>query len=137
MNNKEARKIILRSIIEAQIASDAAKGKFYNWPLRIRSYNRLVRDGYKAKTRLIDQAAKLIARFPESGIEYFYKKDESDIFSLIYFSFKIGNKKMQVSFHNPNDPGLKIPDSKDSYAVFWDGLVNGSRQACMEACREL
>ena len=135
MTRNEARRAILKSIIEAQIASDAGKEIYAAWPCRIRSYNRLIRDGYKAKDRLINQAVKLINQFPKAGIEYYYEKEESSFLSLIYFSFSLNGKKKQVSFHSPNDPGLKIPASKDSYAVYWDGDLGGSRKACQEACK--
>lgn len=136
MTTAEARRAILKSIIEAQIASDAGKEIYADWPRRIRNYNRLLRDGYKAKDRLINQAVKLIAQFPKAGVEYYFQKEEGEYeLSLIYFSFSLNGKKKQVSFHSPNHHGLKIPASKDSYAVYWDGDLGGSREACQEACQ--
>lgn len=137
MTNQEARRAILRCIIKAQIASDAGKNKKYKWPCKIRNYNRLLRDGYKEKDRLIIQAVKLINQFPKAGIEYYYTKNADEIYDtrydLVYFSFALDNERLQVSFHCPF-PGLKIPASKDSYAVYWDGYLNGSRYACFAAC---
>lgn len=127
MTSNEARRAIFRCIVQAQIASDAGKAIYHLWPGRIRNYNRLVRDGYKEKDRLLKMAVSLIAQFPEAEVDYFYTVDKENYpyFNLIYFSYELDDKKYQVSFHTPE---LITWHSPEKYKVRWD--EKSSRDNC-------
>lgn len=134
MTTTEARRAIFRCIVQAQIASDAGKDICHLWPGRIRNYNRLVRDGYKEKDRLLKMAVSLIAQFPEAEIDYFYTRDNENYpyFNLIYFSYELDDKKYQVSFHTPD---MITWHSPDKYHVCWD--QKSSRDNCWILAEEV
>lgn len=128
MTTTEARRAIFRCIVQAQIASDAGKDICHLWPGRIRNYNRLVRNGYKEKDRLLKMAVSLINQFPEAEVDYYYTKDSENYpyFNLIYFSYELNDEKYQVSFHTPAD--LITWYSPKKYQVKWD--EESSRNNC-------
>lgn len=134
MTRNEARRAIFRCIVQAQIASDAGKNITHYWPGRIRNYNRLVRDGYKEKDRLLKMAVSLINQFPEAEIDYYYTKDSENYpyFNLIYFSYELKSKKYQVSFHTPE---LITWHSPKKYQVKWD--EESSRNNCWILAEEV
>lgn len=138
MTKNEARRAIFRCIVQAQIASDAGKNIYhYCWPGQIRNYNRLVRDGYKEKDRLLKMAVSLINQFPEAEVDYFYTRDNENYpyYNLIYFSYELKEydyendqvtyQKYQVSFHTPD---MITWHSPDKYQVRWD--TKSSRDNC-------
>lgn len=144
MTRNEARRAIFRCIVQAQIASDAGKGIYERWPGRIKHYNRLVREGYSEKDRLLKMAVSLIAQFPEAEIEYFYTQDNENYpyYNLIYFSYELEDydyendqvtyQKYQVSFHTPD---MITWHSPDKYHVRWD--EKSSRDNCRMLAREV
>lgn len=134
MTTTEARRAIFRCIVQAQIASDAGKGIYERWPGKIKHYNRLVREGYSEKDRLLKMAVSLINQFPEAEIDYFYTVDGENFpyFNLIYFSYELDDERYQVSFHTPE---LITQHSPSKYKVCWDQA--SSRYNCRMLAREV
>lgn len=134
MTTTEARRAIFRCIVEAQIASDAGKGIFNRWPGKIRNYNRLIRQGYSEKDRVLKMAISLINQFPEAEIDYFFTFDSQNYpyYNLIYFTYRLGYEEFQVSFHTPNDI---TPYSPYQYKVQWD--EKSSRNNCWILAEEV
>ncbi len=134
MTKNEARRAIFRCIVQAQIASDAGKAIYHYWPGKIRNYNRLVRDGYKEKDRLLKMAVSLINQFPEAEVDYFYTVDKENFpfYHLVYFSYELDDEKYQVSFHTPD---MITSHSPRKYQVKWD--QKSSRDNCWILAKEV
>ena len=134
MTRNEARRAIFRCIVQAQIASDAGKGIYERWPGKIKHYNRLIRQGYSEKDRVLKMAVSLINQFPEAEIDYFFTVDAENFpsYNLIYFSYELDDEKFQVSFHTPD---MITSNSPIKYKVKWDQA--SSRYNCRILAREV
>ena len=136
MDKRIAFKIAL-----CQIASDAGKG-IYNSQL-INKVGRAaaikaIRGKYAYKDQLIKELCFDIAHIRKTGFRFWWVPETSNLnrtrcnYAIVYFECKLGNKTLQVSFHNP---GLTYktwePGSKD-FKSQWD--EKSSREAC---CRIL
>ena len=100
-------KNVLMHIINAQVASDLAKGVEFPEYTRLKKYgfyNGLYyKDCYNQKDKELARALGLIDSHPRMGINYYVvrKSDQNGNSSnIIYFTFKIDGRRFQMSFHN-------------------------------------
>ena len=139
MNN--IQKNIIRAIIKAQAASDAAKNNFASWEA-IMGYEaqegRLSREFYSLKNDCITSAINIIDHTPQCGIRYYYKEgiDQNGCASLIiYFIIKIDGRTYQVSFHDFNKNRWQRANKHNGSVgaiTTWNGRAGGSRAACIK-----
>lgn len=136
---------IALAIIHAQINSDAGKGLTGESPYLMDfapAWRKYAYNPYKYKDELIIQAISLIRKNGrKSGFSYFLTNEFRDSY-IVYFSFRIGGVKHQVSFHIPGHTTTSKQDSllrkydNGQHATNWVGdrknasdYLN-SRQAC-------
>lgn len=134
MNNKM---FILKNILLAQIASDGGKGieeLIETSASKKEKYARKM--AYNKKEEYILQAIRTIRR-SKTDVNYYVeeKGDQNGYPSIIvYFDFKINNKRKQVSFHTPyNKASTELYLLKGSgRKTRWSKNIGGSREACFE-----
>ena len=100
-NNNNVESIIALNIIQAQMASDAGKGK-KNLSLDKNLERGPMRMGYSLKETYILRALRLI-RNNKTQFNYWViiEGDQNGVPSIVvYFDFKIDGKRYQISFHN-------------------------------------
>lgn len=125
---------IAKAIVFAQLASDGGKG-----------INDLVNEvngkdackcfslGYKAKDGNIFKAIDLINRQKSEEVRFYVRHawDQNGYASyLVYFTFRLNGKRLQVSFHSP-DRGWSYLDKycENTSATYWD--KDSSRRTCL------
>lgn len=102
MTNSSVEAMIALRLIQAQTASDKAKF-IKRIPLNKKDF-RPCKMGYDFKQKAILEAIRLI-RTNKTSFNYYVEEvpDQNGIMSiLVYFDFKIKNKRYQISFHNHN-----------------------------------
>lgn len=122
------------AICQAQIASDAGKGK-RNIALSNQHHRGAVRYGYRVKTDHICRAIRTIRTSPRGMFNYYCHRegDQNNCDSIIaYFEFTINGHRHQVSFHTPYD---RAPKELKGYVnsgrkTEWDRCVGGSVNGC-------
>lgn len=118
-------------LIKAQMCSDSGKGKEYNsfdhpeWKKVSSKW------GYDHKEQLIYAACDRISQLHgKSGFSFYFGTDDR-LNDVVYFNFKLNNKRHQISFHLPygvNERYLK--SSNKNHHTKWDGKIGGSEEAC-------
>ena len=102
MNN--INKIIAIKLCQAQISSDAGKGLYRLDLSENKNSERFaVYHGYAAKERYIEDALKLISK-NKTDYNFWVEvgPDQNGYNSyVVYFEFKLGGERYQISFHNP------------------------------------
>ena len=98
-------------IVQAQIASDIAKDCYND------AYNK--KAWYRLKDKSIYKACHEISKsHGKSDIKFSVQNDKDNIANfIVYFNFKINNKKQQISFHTYND---KLERFVSPYNTRWD-----------------
>lgn len=130
---------IANAIIKAQVASDG--GKNIDDIKRILPYSNLVwKKGYSVKDEYIFQAIKLILqagkRGKECGFRFYVAGSHIEYYDdwvncyIVYFDFKIGVERYQVSFHSFNRGLEKYRHKSDSYyKTRWNKKRDGHRKS--------
>ena len=121
---------VAKAIILAQTASDGGKG--IPDIRRILPVSNLVyADGYLAKDREIKKAAALILKAGRAGKDSGFRFDvqeakspftEQDECYIVYFDFRIGAEKYQISFHTFDHWYARFASrgTERSYHARWD-----------------
>lgn len=124
---KEKKKIA-RDIVLAQVASDAGKNIFHTElnQLEMPSIWEAENEGYANKDKYILRALDRISKNPNTGFKFSVKELGFDRY-IVYFSFKINEKKYQVSFHSFERSLLRF--AINSAGTRWD--KKSSRDACV------
>ena len=128
--NRAIKRKIAKSIVLAQIASDAAKSifpnDFYGPLVSKKEMEYAAHNGYAAKEKLIQKACNLISGYRKSGFKFYCTKSVITK-SLFYFTFFVKGKEYQVSFHSLNE-NAKWKSHNKEFVTMWD--ESSSRNAC-------
>lgn len=133
-------KAIMRQLVLAQVASDSAKGKFAESYEKFQGFATLKNSSkiwnYKIKDEAIIKALSLIDKTPYCGVNYYVVRalDQNGCPSnIIYFTFKIDEKRYQISFHNFRSVVRKnYAEPKKGLPCHWEGGIGGSREAAIK-----
>jgi hypothetical protein len=124
---KDFEREIARTIIYAQVASDG--GKHISDIARINRHTYPIwKSGYDSKDGLLMKAIVLIGKSKESNFRYFVSKGDIHNSSIVYFNFRIGGRRYQVSFHTFSNKVRRYTVKRGRYATRWD--EKSSRDAC-------
>ena len=133
-------KLVLKNIVLAQVASDAAKA-YGHPPIQTPGWQNACKGGYDAKARHIEIALSLLTNMPRCGINFFMeaKPDQNGHPSFItYFEVKIKNKRRQISFHTPSNKGQAIaPYVGKGRKTRWTKVPDGSYYDCIAIAKYL
>ena len=118
------------NIIKAQAFSDKAKG-YNNLLTKTFCYDGLFsRDYYMMKDIFIKKAIREIQKKNNpDNISFYVTRDMSIDSYLVYFNFKIGNERYQISFHSFNMKLATLLKGKQPCKTKWD--KNSSRDAAI------
>lgn len=130
------KKYIAYCIVSAQMASDAGKritdaeeGAIV-YSKKKKQEHSIKSSRYRAKDGFILDAINAINKNPRCGYNYYvvWGKDQNgNPSSIVYFDFKIDNKRKQVSFHTFN--GYIRLYAGRGRKTRWDHDLGGSREA--------
>lgn len=133
MKLSKNQKAILRLIIAAQTASDAAKV----WrnpeidPPRFPRDTHYWERRYRCKTDVIGRAIKEINGSHPMGINYWVeiRPDQNGFPSVVVlFDVKVDGIRRQISFHTPYGKAQKLlPYVGKGRPTRWNGIIGGSR----------
>jgi hypothetical protein len=118
-------KKVAQLIIKAQMCSDSGKrvnNDYFHpgWKKRANKFR------YSHKVELIIRAMDRIAQM--HGTSGFHYSIGNDGFDIVYFDFKIEEKRYQISFHIPEGVPKRYKKCNDKHVTHWDH--NSSREAC-------
>ena len=126
-------KAICKSIILAQVASDAGKG-IDDLYFLLRKSPKLQNDiedanwmGYSAKDKYIISAIKNICKSKQSHVRFYVTKCDIVQSYLVYFTANLNGKRYQVSFHSFCH-GLEKFCHSNEITTHWD--KKSSRNSC-------
>lgn len=117
-------------IIKAQAFSDKAKG-YNNLLTKTFCYDGwFIKDYYYMKDVFIKRAIREIQKKKNpDNISFYVTKDMSIDSYLVYFNFKIGNERYQISFHSFNRSLASLLKGKQPCKTKWD--KNSSRDSAI------
>lgn len=128
-------KRIARAIILVQVASDGGKGyRYFKGSVPNEKFANLM--GYNAKDDYILDAINLINRYGKSsGFSYYIGESDIDSWNesaIVYFNFKIDNKRYQISFHTFGEEIIsrRHESKNENHRTRWDKA--SSRKAAMK-----
>lgn len=130
---KNLRKKIAENIICAQAASDGGKGIDEISDLLGEKTQKACWSGYDCKDYYIFAAICLINKLPDNSFRYSVAWDRGTGRHgsyIVYFSAKLPQGRVQVSFHCFNSGLEKFFRSGKNHVTHWD--QKGSRAACVE-----
>ena len=129
---------IVRAIVMAQIASDAGKGIY---DIHLPGGDFPGKTGYRSKEFYEIRALRMIDSSPRCGINYWVELalDQNGYSSfIVYFDIKVGEKRHQISFHNPAQHCFGLWDFENrGRKTRWTRDLGGSRRACEELAKYL
>jgi hypothetical protein len=130
---------VVRALFLAQVASDSGKGKDSLKRL-LPCANQVHREGYPAKDREIRKAISLILQAGKAGKECGFRFEvtygDNRAPYLVYFDFRIGAERYQVSFHS-FDKGLEKFIKTRSYRTRWNRKREEDRKSSRNSVKAL